>query len=236
MPTAGAACSPEPTPPPQVRPVAESDWAEAWKVGYQTVRFGRLVVIPTWIETPLAAGEVPLRLEPGMAFGTGTHPSTQLCLLAVEQFAAPGKSVIDLGCGSGILAIAAVKLGCAPALGVDIDPQAVAVARQNAAVNGVAGQLRLEAGSQAEILSGAFGQQQGDLVLANILARVLVLLAGQGLAQLVAPGGLLVASGILAEQAAEVETAFTAAGLAVRERRQMGDWVAVLAERPAALV
>ncbi len=221
-----------PIPAPQFRPVAASDWSEAWKAGYQPVRLGRLVILPAWLQPPIAPGAVALRLEPGMAFGTGTHPSTQLCLAALEECLQPGQTVIDLGCGSGILAIAAALLGSGPVLAVDIDPEAAAITGQNAAANGVAGRLQAGQGSVAEILAGNFELGSAQIVFANILARIIVQLAGQGLARLVAPGGLLIAAGILEQQAAEVAAALETHGLRVEGRRQMADWVALLARAP----
>ncbi|MEW5869211.1 MAG: 50S ribosomal protein L11 methyltransferase [Chloroflexota bacterium] len=217
-----------PLPEPQFQPVQQANWAEAWKEHYHPIEIGqKLVIVPAWLEAP--PGErLPIRIDPGMAFGTGTHPTTQLCLEIIER--APGLSqmeVIDLGCGTAILAIAALKLGARRALGVDIDADAILAARQNAENNRVSDRLELGVGSMAEIQAGRFVLRQSPLVLANILAVVLVRLLDQGLGELLTPGGQLVLSGILAEQAAEVETAVQRNGLAVVERRQMGDWVAI---------
>lgn len=219
-----------PLPDVEYRQVFEKDWAEAWKQHYHPIAIGaRLMVIPAWIEmdTP---GRVALRMDPGMAFGTGTHPTTQLCLELVEaQYASGGgpETVIDLGCGSGILAAAALKLGARKALGVDIDPIAVRAAQENAELNGVLSHLEVGQGSLAEIRAGAFGLRQAPLVLANILAPVLIRLLDEGLAEIVAPGGMLILSGIIAEQFEAVEEAVVRSGLHVVDRRQSGDWVAL---------
>jgi ribosomal protein L11 methyltransferase len=168
-----------------------------------------------------------------MAFGTGTHPTTQLCLELVEEAiqraSGPLEAVIDVGCGSGILSTAAIKLGVGRALGVDVDPEAITASRENAALNGVAAQLEVGLGSLAEIRSGAFSMQRAPLVLANILATVVIRLLDEGLGDLVTPGGSLVLSGILEEQSPEVEAALVKHGLLLVDKRQSGDWVALLA-------
>ena len=219
-----------PLPEPTYRPVAEADWAEAWKASYHPVRLGkRLVIVPAWLDPPLLPEEIPIRLEPGMAFGTGTHPTTQLCLTVLEDLLQPGQAVLDLGCGSGILAIAAARLGASWVLAVDIDPGAVRIARENALANGVQDRVRVEQGSLFEVLEGRFGPPGSDLVLANILARAITQFAEQGLADAMAPEGKLVVSGILAEQVIEVEGALRTGGLTVTQQRRIEDWVALVA-------
>lgn len=221
-----------PLPQPQYRPVAEADWSEAWKADFKPIRIGkRLVIVPTWLNPPLAPDDVPIRLDPGMAFGTGTHPTTQLCLAAIERHLQPGTPVIDLGTGSGILAIAAAKLGAGPLLAVDIDDEAVRVAKENAAANGVADHIHIEKGSLAEVLAHQFGMASAPFVVANILARVIVDLLGQGLAQAVTPGGLLVVSGILASQAFEVNAALKTRDLTILAHEHIEDWTAIIARR-----
>ena len=129
-----------PIPDPVIRELAEEDWAEAWKQQYHLLRVGRrIVIVPAWEAYAPAPGEVVIRLEPGMAFGTGLHPTTRLCLEALEAHLAPGCTVLDVGTGSGVLAIAAAKLGARSVLALDADPVAVSVARENVALNGVAG-------------------------------------------------------------------------------------------------
>jgi len=218
-----------PLPAAQFRPVADADWSETWKANYQPIRLGRrLVIVPAWLDPPLNREEVAVRLEPGMAFGTGTHPTTHLCLELLEEVLQPGQSVIDLGCGSGILAIAAARLGAGSVLAVDIDPEAVRTARLNAAANGLARNVHVEQGSLADILASNFELSSAGLVFANILARVIVQFAEHGLARLLAPGGNLIVSGILADQVGEVEDSFRAQGVIIVERRQIEDWVALL--------
>ncbi len=220
-----------PLPEPSYRTLRESDWAEAWKKHYHPIPIGRrLVIVPAWME-PAVQGRVPILIDPGMAFGTGTHPTTQLCLAAVEDCLQDRGSqpleVIDLGCGTAILAIAALKLGARTALGVDIDPDAIRAARENARANQVAERLELGLGSLSEVLAGNYSIKSAGLVLANILAPVCIRLLDEGLARLLAPEGRLVLSGILAEQAAEVEAAAQRNGLRLVEERQIEDWVAL---------
>ncbi len=227
-----------PLPFPQFRPIQESDWSEAWKQHYRPMAIGRsLLIVPAWMESP-DPSRTAIHINPGMAFGTGTHPTTQLCLEFVEEFletrylADTGfLNVIDVGCGSGILSIAALKLGAQRALGVDVDPAAIIVARENAAANGVEDRLELGLGSVVELRTGAFSIQQAPLVLANILAPVIVRLLDQGLGDLLAPGGRLLLSGILKEQAVDVEDAAQKHDLCVVDRRQAEDWVAVCLTR-----
>lgn len=220
-----------PLPAPAYQPIADTDWAEAWKVNFKPIRIGRrLMVVPAWLNPPLLPEDVAIRLDPGMAFGTGTHPTTQLCLAAVERHVQPGQAVIDLGTGSGILAIAAARLGAGPIEAYDIDPEAVRVARENAAANGVAASITVAQGSLAELR--ALGRQ-APFVLANILANIIVRLFSEGLADLVAPGGLIVLSGILDTQAFEVRAALRQAGLEVAAQEHIEDWVAIIARKPA---
>jgi len=210
------------------RKIEDEDWMAAWKVHYHPIPIGqRLIILPAWIEqeTP---GRVAVRIDPSMAFGTGTHPTTQLCLQAVEKYLQPDQDVIDVGCGSGILSVAALKLGAKSALGVDIDSASIRSSRENAAANGVGDRLELGLGSVAEIRQGNFRLQKAPLVLANILAPVIIRLFDAGLADLVSPGGLLVLSGILAEQAPSVQVAAEAKDLAFVETKQMQDWVALV--------
>lgn len=222
----------QPLPAPSFKPFKELNWVEAWKEYYHPIPVGkRLIIVPVWLEAP-PTGLIPIRIDPGMAFGTGTHPSTQLCLELLDHFDRSllprGYHVLDVGCGSGILATAALILGSAYAVGVDIDPQAVDASRENAISNGVIERLELGVGSVADIVRGQFSLQQADLVFANILAPIILRLFNDGLAKLVKPGGILILSGILNDQADEVLTAAQEHGLQLVERRQSGDWVALV--------
>ena len=228
----------QPLPPAQFRTIQDTDWSESWKQHYRPIAIGRqMVIVPAWLPSP-EPGRVAIRIDPGMAFGTGTHPTTQLCLQLIEETfflnpAPSGLNVIDLGCGSGILAIAALKVGAHSALGVDIDALAIEAASHNAALNGVEGRLELGLGSLAEILGGKFGLRQAGLVLANILAPVLVRLLDEGLGELALPGGRMVLSGILAEQAGDVQSALERNGLELVDTLRIEDWVALAASLPA---
>lgn len=231
-------------PAPVFTSVEDQNWMEAWKVHYQPIPVGkRLIIVPTWLESP-DANRVTIKIDPGMAFGTGTHPTTQLCLELIEEyfdhglgtierespaFAHRPSSVIDVGCGSGILSIAALKLGADFALGVDIDEASVKASRENASANGIlANQFEIGQGSVTEVLSTCFQIRNAQLVLANILAPIIIRLFNMGLAELVAPGGVLILSGILADKAEGVISSAEAHGLKLAEKRQVGDWVALL--------
>lgn len=217
-----------PLPAPQFRVIAETNWVEAWKAHYHPIPIGqKLMIIPAWWET-VPPGRTAVRIDPGMAFGTGTHPSTQLCLELAEQYLKPAQPVIDVGCGSGILSIAAIKLGACYALAVDVDPLAVQATRSNASLNEVTSFIETGVGSLAEIKSGRFSLRQASLVFANILAPVLIALLQEGLGELVAPDGVIILSGILAEQVDEIVAVATRYGMRVTERRQEGDWVALV--------
>ncbi len=223
-------------PTPVFKMIQEINWMEAWKDHYHPIPIGqRLLILPSWIN-PTQQDRIPIRIELGMAFGTGTHPTTQLCLRLVEGFftgleSRSGLKVIDIGCGSGILSIAALKLGADKALGVDIDAEAVRASGDNAVLNGVTNQLELGIGSVMEVQAGKFGIQKAQLVLANILAPVLVKLLHEGLGELVLPDGWLILSGILAEQSPDVESALEEHGYQLVEKPQIGDWVAIAARR-----
>lgn len=215
----------------RTRLVDEADWAEAWKTYFPVLRVGRrLVIRPTWRRHRHRAEDVVLSLDPGMAFGTGLHPTTRLCLAAVEGLAdrrlLNGARVLDVGCGSGILAIAAVKLGAARAVGLDTDPIAIEATQSNARRNAMTRRIRVRLGSVPS------GEPAFDVVLANLIAGVLVPLAA-GLHDELRPGGSLLASGIFVDREDDVRSAFEAAGLRVSGRLGDGDWVALEATRGA---
>jgi ribosomal protein L11 methyltransferase len=212
-----------------VRSVAEEDWAESWKEHFQVERFGTsIVVVPSWREYDAEPDDVVLRLDPGMAFGTGQHETTRMCLEALERHVRPGLRVLDAGCGSGILSIAAAKLGAAAVHAIDIDPNCVRITRENTRVNGVDAVIRAErVGPDAPLGSYAGG---ADIVIANIIARVIVE-AAQPLIGAMAPGARLIASGIIGEREAEVTRALTEAGARVVSSRWMGDWRCIEAVR-----
>ena len=216
-------------------PLADNDWAYSWQKYYKPLEIGkRLYVVPQWMrEEPVPDGRVPFYLNPGLTFGTGSHASTQLCLEGVEEHALPGRDVLDLGCGSGILSIAALCLGAKSAVAVDIDPKAVDVAYENAALNGIGkDRYTVRAGdvlSDAALAAG-LARKQYHLVLANIVADVIIPLASQ------APGlleedGVFLCSGIIDTRTGEVEAALKRAGLTVTKKREKNGWAALEARR-----
>ena len=227
----------QPLPAPTFTPVADQNWMEAWKVNYRPIPIGkRIIIVPAWLEPPDASC-IPIKIDPGMAFGTGTHPTTQLCLEFIEEIIEDQTLIadrrpltaIDIGCGSGILSIAALKLGAHFALGMDIDEAAVRASRENAQTNGVPDEkFALGVGSVAEVLAGSYSVLNAPLVLANILAPVLIRLFDGGLADLITPGGFIVLSGILQEQVESVITAARGKGLELAAKKQRGDWAALL--------
>lgn len=217
----------QPLPEPTFKAIEDEDWMAAWKKHYRPIQIGKkLLILPAWIERE-DPGRVAVKIDPSMAFGTGTHPTTQLCLEMVEEYTRPGINIIDVGCGSGILSVAALKLGAGHALGVDIDNAAVISSKENAAANGVLERLEVGVGSVTELKEGKFSLRQAPLVLANILAPVIIRLFAAGLADLVEPGGVLILSGILEPQAAGVLEAAEANGLKHLHTRQQLDWVAI---------
>jgi ribosomal protein L11 methyltransferase len=225
-----------PLPEAEYKLIQEVNWMEAWKEHYHPIPVGdRLLILPAWI-APQDDRRIPVRIDLGMAFGTGTHPTTQLCLRLAEEFFAEiehpeNTRIIDIGCGSGILSIAGLLLGAEQALGVDIDPLAVKASEENASLNGVAGRLQLAVGSVAEVRNGKLGLAKADLVYANILAPVLIQLLDEGLGELVSRDGWLILSGILAEQSLSVEVALADHGFILVDKLQAGDWVALAARR-----
>lgn len=235
----------EPLPAPTFTTLPDQNWMEAWKKRYQPIPIGkRLIIVPAWLESP-DEKRVSIRIDPGMAFGTGTHPTTQLCLEFIEELLTYGLvnetkeslperliQVIDIGCGSGILSIGALKMGAGFCLGVDIDPASVEASRENAEANEVTNdQFFIGLGSVDEILDGRFPIRTAPLVLANILAPVLVRLLDGGMADLVEPGGSIVLSGILEDQADSVIQAAHARSLVLSGRKQIADWVALTCTR-----
>lgn len=234
----------------KVTQLEEQMWAEAWKRHYTVQRIGkRSVIVPSWHEYTPEPNDIVLKLDPGMAFGTGLHPTTRMCTLLLEEYMPAGTRVMDLGCGSGILAIAAAHLGAKELLAIDTDPIAVEATKINAEINGVLDSMKILEGSLGkgnqlghwlswdvpEVPSGVAidpASLQCDVIAANLIAKVLVYLADDMLTAL-KPGGLLISSGIIADREDEVALAFVAAGLERVDRRSEGDWVAFVHRRPA---
>jgi len=220
----------------QTRLLHDADWAEAWKAHFPVMRVGRrLVIRPTWRRHRAEPGDVVLALDPGMAFGTGLHPTTRLCLTALEGVADRGRlargaagdgtaRVLDVGCGSGILSIAAGRLGAGEVTGLDTDPIAVEASIANARRNRLGRRLRFRRGSLPS------GEAPFDVVLANLIASLIVTIA-RVLHDELRPGGVLLASGIFVDREGEVAAALAQVGLRVTDRSAEGDWVALAAER-----
>lgn len=215
-----------PIPEPLFRLLSHQEWAEAWKKHFHVLRIGQGVVIkPSWLTYSPAPGDVVVELDPGMAFGTGLHLSTQLCLQALEGLIGPGMRVLDLGTGSGILAIVAALMGAGQVVALDVDELAVKVATANTATNGVAERVQVELGSIERLPSNA---APFELMLVNIEVQVILELVSQGLLLRLASGGWFVGAGILENQADDVLAALAEEGLCDIQVRQERDWVAVV--------
>ncbi len=208
------------------REMEEEDWAEGWKEHFHPLRFGRIIVKPSWREVEPEPGHIVVELDPGMAFGTGLHPTTALMLAALQDRIKPGMHVLDLGTGSGILAITAAKLG-ATVLGLDLSEVAVEVALANVAANGLSDRVMIGLGSIEAVAGERF-----DMVLANIIARVIIELAVP-LAAALKPGTELLASGIIEERAEAVREALQLAKLDLVEQECESDWWLMIARRPS---
>jgi ribosomal protein L11 methyltransferase len=211
----------------------EEEWAEAWKRFFGIERVSaRLVVCPTWIDYAPCVGEVLIRIDPGMAFGTGQHPTTRLCLEALESRLRPGQEVLDLGTGSGILAIAAARLGAARVIAVDISAVAVEVARQNVTINGAEDRVQVLEGSLSAEGSLPDGTARCfEMIVANITSAAIIEMA-PGLASALAMGGTLVAAGLSDVWAGTCRTVLENAGLRTLEATSRDGWCALICTRP----
>jgi ribosomal protein L11 methyltransferase len=210
-----------------VSEVNEDQWATAWKKYYKPARVTeRLTIVPSWEEyKPADPDEQVIELDPGMAFGTGTHPTTVLCLKAIEKYLHKGDTVLDVGTGSGVLSIACAKLGAESVQAVDLDDIAVRIAELNAKVNHVQDKVQVKRGNLADHLEGPY-----HVVVANILAEVILRLVDDAY-QLLDAGGLFIASGIIDKKKHEVENALLDAGLTIVETISDGDWIAFVAQK-----
>ena len=212
--------------------VEDSDWENNWREYYKPIEVGeKLVVVPEWEQAP-SDGRIPLRLDPGLIFGTGSHATTRMCLAALEDFARPGRRVLDLGCGSGILGIGALLLGCDACLGVDIDPKAPDVVMSNAALNDL-GPARMTAWAGDILGDSALRAHIGggwDLVLANIVADVIIPLSAQ-VQQFMGPHAVFICSGIIENRWPETAAALSANGFEILEHRSEDEWHCFVCQR-----
>ncbi len=220
---------------PQTVSLREEDWATSWQKYYQPIPVGnRVYIVPDWMRgKPVPDGRTPLYLNPGLTFGTGAHPTTQLCLELLEEVLQSGDKVLDLGCGSGILAIAALALGASRAVGVDIDPKAADVAFENAALNGVGpDRLSVYAGDvlSDKKLAAKLGQGQNRVVLANIVADVIIPLSAKA-GEFMTPDGVFLTSGVIDGREDEVKAALEQNGFAVARHLERNGWHAMEARR-----
>ena len=210
--------------------VDDEDWSTAWKKYYKPFNISNNVAIkPSWEEYEKKAGEIVIEMDPGMAFGTGTHETTRLCSQLLEEYVKPGDSVIDVGCGTGILSIIAVKLGAQNAIAVDIDEVAARVSRENCRINGVLDSISVSKGVLSDIKP-----QKVDIVVANIIADVVIGISGQVPAYL-KQGGVLLTSGIIHERRDDVVKAYTGLGFELVKILEMGEWVAIVFRCPDSL-
>lgn len=203
----------------------EEDWQSGWKQYYKPIHVDRLVVVPLWEEYTAAPGETVMKIDPGMAFGTGAHETTRLCLKALTKLELQGKTLLDVGCGSGILSIGGVLLGADRAFGCDIDQLAVEVARRNAALNGLEEKTAYAAGDLLTVVEGQY-----PIVVANIVADVIKMLL-QDLHTVLMEGGTFIASGIIDTRKEELLEAIAAAGLTILEVEEERGWVAIIARK-----
>jgi ribosomal protein L11 methyltransferase len=213
----------------RVRQVDDADWTDAWKAGYVPQRIGRVVIVASWLDEPIGPDEVALRLDPGMAFGTGLHPTTRGCLTLLQEISPMPPVVLDVGSGSGILALAALGLGAERAVCYDTDPLAIEATLANAAANDLADRVTAHLGSLPPKPTG----ESYPLVLANLVAAVLIDLAGP-LAAHTTPGGMLLASGIIDTRNDEVLDGLTAAGFVLDNHLDEGEWVSLRLHLPNA--
>lgn len=200
--------------------VDDCDWIESWKQYYKPIKAGRVTIVPEWIEYVPQDGEYIVKIDPGMAFGTGEHESTKMCLDLLQSLGMEGKSVIDVGTGSGILALAAAKLGAEHVEAYDIDDNAVKSAKENCALNNLDDKIIVANANLLDKTAGKF-----DVVLANITADVLITLA-RSLGNYMKKDGIVIISGIILKREDDVKNAFEEAGFSVFERINKGEWVA----------
>lgn len=203
--------------------VEDKDWAESWKQYYKPVKLGnRIVIKPSWEDYDLKDGEIQIELDPGMAFGTGTHESTAMCVEALESYVEDGYKIYDIGTGSGILAIVGAKLG-GKVVGIDLDPMAVKVAKENGLINKVEDRVEFREGDLLDTVDSKV-----DLVVSNIIAEVIAIITPD-VKQVLKPGGIFISSGIIIEKMDLVRQALVENGFKILEERKLNSWAAFVA-------
>lgn len=208
--------------------IQDQNWMDKWKEHYHPIIIGeKLLILPPWLDNPYPL-RIPIRIDPNMAFGTGTHPTTQLCLLLIENYLSQGMDVIDIGCGSGILSIACRLLGAPHVLAVDIDSLAVQATRENAALNGLSSGIECGLGSVTDIRGKTYLLKQANIVISNILAPVIIKLMEEGMGELVKPRGQMILSGILDHQVGEVTKTMVDNHFTILDSKHIDDWVALV--------
>ena len=206
--------------------VAEQDWTESWKAAFKPLRLGaHIIVRPTWEDCPLQPGDKVIEIDPGMAFGTGTHETTGMCVKLVEKYVKPGDRAIDIGTGTGILALAAAHMGANPVLATDLDAVATRVAAENVRLNGFEGVIDVRCGDLLEVV-----QETGDVVITNIIADVIIQLAAP-VRERIADGGVFICSGIAVDRLEDVRCALAENGFAELDVLTEGEWCAIAARK-----
>ena len=210
----------------EITQVDDEDWANSWKAYYKPSKIGeKIVVKPTWEEYEKQEGDIVVELDPGMAFGTGTHETTTMCIQALERNVKNDSVVFDIGCGSGILGISAAKLGACKVIGVDLDPVAVKVSKENIELNEVSNAMEARYGNLMDVVT-----EKADIVVANIIADIIVLLS-EGVGQFLVPNGVFISSGIILDKIDMVKNALIKNKFEILEVNTMGEWAAIVSKK-----